>query len=362
MNKFCCKCGKTEDEEEIVEGFCLSCYKDEFPLIESFPEKQFNITSCKLCGDLMFNGKWKEIYTDTQSVVLEFLDEFISKAKKIKNTKRVLVGRFNDIPYDVASRQTITIIFEGSPKPEVPVYQQEVPLELIVNIGVCERCARHRRGYFESIVQIRSDKRDINENEQIEISKMINEKKEEMIDNRMAYVSKAVDQDRGGIDLYIGTEKFAKTLAHFLAEKLAASIEYSTKLKTMKDGKPVYQSTYCVRIPYFEVGDIVSYQNNPCQIMGINYGRVELYFLQTKDNKTLSLKESHPDFLQVLKKKDQFQKFIIVSIQESNITVMNTKTFENYDIDRKAIFVEHQDGDEILMVDLPEGLFECHKF
>ncbi|HUT81958.1 MAG TPA: NMD3-related protein [Candidatus Bathyarchaeia archaeon] len=362
MNKFCCKCGKTEEEEEIVEGFCLSCYKDEFPLIVSFPEKQFNITSCKICGDLMFNGKWKEVYDDTQSVVFEFLDSFITKAKIIKNAKKILVAGLKEIPYDVASKQMLTVIFEGSPKPEVPVYQQEVPLELVVNIGICERCAQHKRGYFESIVQIRSDKREIRDDEQITISKMIEIKKEEMIGHRMAYISKTVDQDRGGIDLYIGTEKFAKTLAHFLAEKLAASIEYSTKLKTMKDGKPIYQSTYCVRIPYFEIGDIVSYQNNPCQIMGINYGRVNLYFMQSKESKTLSMKESHPDFLQVIKKKDQFQKFILVSIQESNISVMNTITFENLDIDKNSIFAEHQDGDEILMVDLLEGLFECHKF
>ncbi len=361
MSKFCCKCGKTEDEEEIVEGFCLSCYKDEFPLIKSFPDKQFNITSCKLCGDLMFNGTWKEVYEDSKSVVLEFLDEFISKAKKIRNTKKVLVSGLEDVPYDVASKQNLSILFEGSPKPEVPVYQQEVPLEMIVNIGICERCARHKRGYFESIVQIRSDRRNITEDEQITISKMIQMKKDEMIGNRMAYVSKAVDQDKGGIDLYIGMEKFAKSLAQFLAEKLAASIEYSNKLKTQKDGKPVYQSTYCVRIPYFEIGDIISYQNNPCQIIRINHGRVELYFLQTKENKTLSLKESHPDYLQVIKKKDQCQKFIIVSIQETNVTVMNTVTFENYDIDKMAIFTNHNDGDEILMVELPEGLFECHK-
>ncbi len=360
MSQICCKCGKSEKEEPIVDGFCLSCYKDEFPLISSFYEKQFNLTACKLCGDFMYHGKWTEVHDDPKKIVLEFLGKFLNKTKKETDARVVLVGDFEEPSCDLASKQILKIIFEGTPNDKVPPYQQEYDLTLMVNIGVCDRCAKFTRGYFETIVQIRSDRRPINEEEQLQITNLIQQKKDSRAgENRMAYIAKVVDQAKGGIDLYVGSDKFAKTITSFLSENLAASIEYSTKLKSMKDGKPIYQSTYCIRMPYFELGDVVSYQNNACQIIGIKQGRVEIQNLKTRENKTLSIKNSHPDYVKVLKKKDQFQKYIVAAIQAPNASVMNTASYETVDIDINMIFENHQDGDEILMVELPDGLFEC---
>jgi nonsense-mediated mRNA decay protein 3 len=360
-NRFCCKCGKSEADEAIVEGFCLSCYKDEFPLIKSFPEKRLQLTSCKLCGDLLYHGKWREIFDDPIAVVHELINEFVKKTKKVKGTELVLVSEIEEPPMEIASKQSLQLVFEGTPNDNVPPYQQEVELDLVIDIGACDRCSKFARGYFESTIQIRSDRRNISEDEQLTISNLIEQKRIEQIGgNRMAYISKMVDKSKGGIDLYIGSESFAKTLANFLAENMAASLEYSTKLKSMKDGKPIYQSTYCVRIPYFEIGDVVAYQNTPHQVIGIKFGRVELFNLITHESKMLSHKESHPDYLAVLKKMDQLQNYIIMTIQPPNVSVMNSVSYETLDIDIKALYQKHQDGDEILMVDLPEGLFECH--
>jgi len=360
MGQICCKCGKNDTEEKIVEGFCLSCYALEFPLIISFPEKQLNITACKVCGDLMYHSKWRQVYDSPADIIHEILDGYIKKAKKAKGTKLMLVSDFGNPSNDVASKHPLKVIFEGSHNAEVPPYQQEMDLDLVINIGVCERCAKFNRGYFESIVQVRSDRRDINEVEQKFISELIKTKREESIGgNRMAYIAKFVDQTRGGIDLYIGSEHFAKSIAYFLAENLAASIDYSTKLKSVKDGKPVYLSTYCVRVPYFEVGDVVEYQHEPHQVIRFNFSRVEIFNLKTRDHKTLSHKESHPDYLKIIKKKVNLPKFIIMALQPPNVSLMNSVSFETIDIDSNFIFEDHADGDEIIMADLPNGLFEC---
>jgi nonsense-mediated mRNA decay protein 3 len=363
MPQICCKCGKSEEVEKVVNGFCLSCFTDEFPLVLSLPDKTFNLTTCKLCGDLMYHNNWREVHDTPKEIIHDFLDEFIGKMKTVKGTEAILVSDFYSPPHDAPSKQELLILFEGTPHEEVPPYQQEVTIEMIVNIGVCERCAKYTRGYFESIVQIRSPlERDIQKNEQLTISKLIQSVKQDNLEagNRMAYISKTVDQKRGGIDLYIGDEKFAKQLATKLADLLAAGLEYSTKLKSMKDGKPVYQSTYCVRLPLFEIGDIVSYQNRNYQVIAINLGRALLFDLETHEQKTLSKKESGPEKITIQKKKDQFQKFIILNIQEPNVSLMNTASYKTIDIDTDALFADHQEGDEIVMVELDEGLFECH--
>ncbi len=363
MSQICCKCGKSEEEEKIVDGFCLSCYKAEFPLITSFYEKKFNLTACKLCGDLMFHSKWHEVHDDPKETVLKILNEFLKKTKKETDAKVVLIEDFEEPSFDVASKQNLKILFEGTTNEQVPPYQQETNLDFIVNIGVCERCAKFTRGYFESIVQVRSDRRIINNDEQLMITKLVQEMKDKRAEtgDRMAYITKVVDQSKGGVDLYVGHEKFAKIIAASLADNLAASTEYSTKLKSHKDGKPIYQSSYCIRLPYFEISDVVSYLKNNYQIVGIRQGRAALMHLKTRELKTLAAKESHPDYLKVLKKKDQLKKFIIVALQSPNVSVMNEVTFETIDIDDSAIFKDHKDGDEILMVELPDGLFECKK-
>ncbi len=361
MRQICCKCGKSEDDEQIVDGFCLSCYKIEFPLITAFYEKQFNITACKLCGDLMYHSKWFEVFDEPKQTILEILSEFLDRTKTETKTRVVLIKDFEEPPVDTASKQTLKILFEGTPNELVPPYQQEVDLDLIINIGVCDRCAKFTRGYFESIVQIRSDRRAINEDEQLMITKLVQNMRDKRAEtsDRMAYIAKVVDQAKGGVDLYVGNEKFAKSIATTLADNLAASTEYSTKLKSHKDGKPVYQSTYCIRLPYFEIGDIVNYLNDSYQIVGIQDGRVTLMHLKTREIRTLSMKESHPDYLKVLKKKDQLRKFIVVALQPPNVSLMNKNSYETIDLDISALFNGHKDGDEILMVDLPEGLFEC---
>ena len=308
----------------------------------------------------MYHSKWRQVIDSPADIIHEILDGFVKKAKKAKGTKLMVVSDFGDPPFDIASKHLLKIIFEGSPNAEVPPYQQEMDLNLIINIGVCERCAKFNRGYFESIVQVRSDQRDINEDEQRFISELIKTKKEENFGgNRMAYIAKFEDQTRGGIDLYIGSENFAKNIAHYLAENLAASIEYSTKLKSVKDGKPVYLSTYCIRVPYFEVGDVVEYQHESHQIIRFVFGRIELFNLKTRDHKTLSHKESHPDNLIIIKKKVNLPKFIIMALQPPNVSLMNSGSFETIDINSQFIFEDHSDGDEIIMADLPNGLFEC---
>jgi len=361
MSQICCKCGKSEEEEQIVDGFCLSCYKTEFPLITSFYEKQFNLTACKLCGDLMYHNKWHESHDNPKQTVLKILDTFLRKTKKETDAKVVLIEDFEEPSFDVASKQTLKILFEGTANKQVPLYQQETDLDLIVNIGVCERCAKFTRGYFESIVQVRSDRRTINDAEQLLITELVQEMKDKRAEtgDRMAYISKVIDQSKGGVDLYVGNEKFAKNIAASLADNLAASTEYSTKLKSHKDGKPIYQSTYCIRLPYFEISDVVSYQNNNFQIVGIKNGRIAIMHLKTRETKTLSTRESHPDYLKVLKKKDQLWKYIVVALQPPNVSVMNEVSYETIDLDISVILEGHKDGDVILMVELPDGLFEC---
>ncbi|MBD3189955.1 MAG: hypothetical protein GF308_04905 [Candidatus Heimdallarchaeota archaeon] len=360
MAQICCLCGKSEEEEPIIDGFCLSCYAKEFPLIHSLPESSLKITVCKNCQDLKYKNEWIESTPDSKVVILQFLEEFFSQAKKVKGTEIIHIKDFFVPSLTSASKQEMTIIVEGTPKKEVPPYRETIEIPLIINVGVCTRCAQYTRGYFESIIQIRAEDRSITPMEQIEISALIEEKTyEELETNRMAYISKTVDQQRGGLDLYVGSDSFAKSLADFLATQLAASLEIARKLQSHKDGKALYRTTYCVRLPAFQIGDIILYQKDFYQILDIALGRVVLFDLKNQKTKTLSQKESRPETITVVQKKDQLKQFIILAIQPPNVSLMNAETFETIDIDQAYVLKEHQEGDEIQMVDLPEGLFEC---
>ncbi|TFF84828.1 hypothetical protein EU523_01115 [Candidatus Heimdallarchaeota archaeon] len=359
-NRFCCKCGKSESEEPIVQGFCLSCYAKEFPLVLKIPEKGLQLTTCKLCGDLAYHSKWKEVEDDSTSIIDDFLREYLEKVKTVSSTKVIAISNIEEPPFGVASKQEVVIIFEGSPNEEVPAYQQEIVLPIKINAGVCERCGKFTGGYYESIVQIRSDQRKIKEKEQMFISQIIEQKRNQSLkDNRMAYISKTVDQIRGGIDLYIGDKNFAKNLASEIASHFAASIEYSTKLKSVKDGKPIYYTTYCVRLPNFEIGDLVRYQKGLFQIQMINNGRATLYNLRTKESKTLSQKDSTPEKIELYKKKKNLQKYIIMSLQKTTVSLMNLQTYETINVPRSSLVDDHEEGQETLLIELSDGYFEC---
>ena len=92
--------------------------------------------------------------------------------------------------------------------------------------------------YFESILQLRPNKREI-----LDFVKKQIDKKEKV------FISKEINQ-KTGIDLYLTSNKFAITLGKLLKKRFKGTVKISKTLHTRHKqiGKLLYRVTVCFRL------------------------------------------------------------------------------------------------------------------
>ena len=124
---------------------------------------------------------------------------------------------------------------------------------------LCERCARARAGYFESVLQLRN-KKNTHFEEALKLA-------EDIIKGSDARVTKTVPQ-KDGTDLYLDEKKTAKTIGKRLysnyggEHKLTRSL-FSRKRDTQKN---IYRDTVLVRLSDIEPGDVILKANRPFRV------------------------------------------------------------------------------------------------
>lgn len=172
----CPKCG------EEFEGVCLNCTNlDELIWLDNFI-----VITCPKCGSFKLEGKWRTL--DFEDVV----DYLISKNVRIHpelEIKEILI-----------SYNPFTITFKGEiSKVDVEIVKQP---KLKILKETCTRCSRESGGYYESILQLRADKRKLEKEEIEKVNEIINEILRAEKDNQKAFITKIVER-KEGIDYYL---------------------------------------------------------------------------------------------------------------------------------------------------------------
>lgn len=117
---------------------------------------------------------------------------------------------------------------------------------------------RHAK-YFEGILQLRNPSEEL-----------------------LAYVYKTMDQDdqawisqakkvRGGIDLYLSSQKYLRKLGKKLKERFSGALKTSRKLFTIQKGtgKTLYRVNVLFRLYPFNAGDIIQMSGEAYKVLRI---------------------------------------------------------------------------------------------
>ncbi len=255
--KRCPVCGRAfEGKLEM----CPKCYSERRELVDL--ERVVVLIRCPRCGLYRMGGKWKEMeFKDALSnVIIDSMrihPEFGVKDIEIVPLTRGEVGRY-----------LIGIIgtLEGE------LIEKEKVVEVRIKGEVCERCCREAGGYYESVVQVRADGRDLEEDELEAVRNIIVRILDREKGNQKAFVSKIVER-REGFDFYFGDRNVGRKIARTIANELGGKIVESKKIHTRRDGKDVYRFTYAVRLPGYREGDIVEDGGKVCVVTNRRLGR-----------------------------------------------------------------------------------------
>ncbi|GEM_PF-39663 len=330
----CPVCGKP------MEGnleMCPECYaerKDIFWL-----DDIIELVKCPRCGFFKIKGKWKEISFEDALVdaiysSLRVLPEFEVEDVFVSPLTRGEVGRF-------------VVKLEGLL--DGKFVRAKKVVEVRVKREVCKRCSREAGGYYESIVQIRADDREISEEELEVVRNIIIRVLEREKENQKAFISKIVER-KEGIDYYFGDRNIGRKISRLIAEELGGKIIESKKIHTRRDGQDVYRFTYAVRLPAYRKGDVVEENGRICIVTSQRLGKA----VSLESGETINLRNP-----KLIARRGEVKESVVISCDEFVVEVLHPVTQEV--VQAKKPKAELKPGDLVFVVEHDESIYVIPK-
>ncbi|WP_457612240.1 60S ribosomal export protein NMD3 [Methanocaldococcus sp.] len=356
MRGMCYRCGAVD---ELIDGLCPLCYRQENPLIE-IPER-VEIEVCHMCGSY----KRKTWQTPKSEDPYEIVDEIVRWAIRdnIKSRGEVEVEIYPNISQLPGGKRSkliipVEIIARGKLPEEKEEREEKKKVEVHLKMVQCPRCSRFMSNYYEATLQVRAMNRYLTEEEREELDKFVREELYRRLKkDRMAFISKFIPQ-REGLDYQLGSVGAARAVAQRIKQKYGGKVtESATLVGVDSEGKDLYRVTVSVKIPEYRVGDIVEYKDKYHLVSAITESKVYLKTIDERREKIgipwhVAEKESR-----LIKKREELDKATVISTVPK-LMAMDDKTYEVYEFDSN---LEVKEGDKVKILKRDDRVYLVEK-
>jgi len=329
----CYQCGKPA----VLDGLCADCYDKEHPLIEV--KSPLTLLSCKRCGSVKIPGGWRKLSPEES----ESNDLWLRQVDLLLDTEiKPLVPEI-DIEIEEENRldRVLYIILRvlGKSHDTLPPHEEQYNIEVRFSYGTCDTCGMQSGGYYEATLQIRADGRQLTEEEEDDIVRIVTEMTvaEYGVDQK-AFVTK-VSTDKYGINFQLGSEHLCRSIADVLESRYLAQRKQNYKLVGQdKGGKDKFRITILIRLNRFGIGDFVNVLENPCQVMAMSKSGLTCYDLVQRQRFTINPKSSKWRTLEYLASKNDRREFMVTThVYGQPVQLMDSVTFEITEIDESLL-------------------------
>lgn len=250
---FCVECGA---EGPVYEGLCAKCFPKKHPVVT--PIEILDIDRCTSCGSFRLRSGWSKM--DRDLALPQLLREAMPALPPYERVGFTQVAREED-----ANNLALTVKAVGRFQDLAPV--QSFHLRVRIKPSLCDPCQRQRGRYYEGILQVRGDDRELANREVRAVQTFVGARVDRSGDAD-AFVSR-IEEVHGGIDFYVSTNSLAKGLARDLAAAFGGTVSASPKLYGQRQGKEVYRVTALVRLPAFRKGDVVRHKGALAEVTSV---------------------------------------------------------------------------------------------
>ncbi len=312
----CLRCGK---REQFADNLCENCILETITPVEVKPV--VHGTVCPSCNRILHHRSWEECPGNLPDAVLRIAADSLTFMEGLKNP---------DIELSVDSSDSNTFRVSGKVRTNYKglLIEQEIGVEVRISNVLCTFCSRKSGNYFEAIIQIRG------------LDGFTREEVDRILEGIRNSVASAYRKDpnvfitreeevRGGWDLYMGDNSFAKQLSQKLHDTYGGETKLSSSLFGRKDGRDVYRYTYLVRFPGFLQGDYLIREGEPLKIEKIARV-VKVRSLRTGREENLNMHEAMS--LRKLRKADVEMELIIVSRSGDEVQVLHPTSFRTVEM------------------------------
>lgn len=342
---FCPRCGS--EDQELYKGICTSCFVKEAKII-SIPQ-DLEVTICAHCSSLLKGIKWEDSeLSEEELVTLAVMGNYETPSY------------VQDLELSVEILTIRGSIYECIIHAEGNVMGTRIIEEHSTNVkikkGACPDCSKYASGYFESVIQIRADKRFPSPKELQTIDQIIRAKISSLsVKNRMAYVSD-VSVIKEGVDYYIGSYKAARKLTTAIKDLMGGVVQESPRLvgRDKSRGKDLYRIWISIRLPNFQKDDFIEYENRKGQIKGFDGKKIILNDL-IESQSVWSVLWKEYNKIKVVARSSDIKTTSVTSKTPKTIQILDPDTYQPVDININDETSDLEIGDEVKVVEI-EGI------
>jgi len=201
--------------------------------------KPIIITYCS-CKKYLERNRWKP-YKSLKGVIARKIRAQLPRAKP----------SFRSVEFPEKPKQKV------ENKIIAKVKGKEYVVKVILKLSKCKLCEKEGSDYYEAILQVRSSNIGV-----LERSVEFLKKRVENLRHKGVFINK-VKRLADGYDLYMTNKRVAQALGRELCETYGGIFKASPHLysRSRQTSKNIYRVNVFVRLPGFEKGDIILYDN-----------------------------------------------------------------------------------------------------
>lgn len=304
------------------------------------------VLACKKCGSVKVPGGWKKIaigemnaeeLADAQMDII--LEQEIKLFHKGITLSLEEVKKLDRVTH-------IIVTATGQSHESIPPHDEEHPVEIRFSYGTCDTCGMMSGGYYEAILQMRADGREISDDEKKELTKRVTETTVARYKSDDKAFVTMIDDNKFGIDYYIGSEHLGKELADdFESQYIAERKENYKLVGEDKTGKKKYRITILIRLPRFSIGDFLLVSEQPCQVLAMGRGNLTCYNLIRRERFTINPKNPKWRTIQFLAPIADRREFMVVThVFGQPVQIMDSVNFDVSEVEESAFDSEITSG------------------
>lgn len=344
---FCVECGSTD--KKMVGNICIDCFLKDFQMIEI--PKRIEVQICSHCNSKLDQGKWSEENIPEEEIIYRALERNIQISDEVSN--EIINLEIDQMKGTIASCYVEAI-------GEVYGEQLEETHDCEVKIlkTVCPTCSKLQAGYYEAVIQFRADKREIKIEEYAKADEIVERTLiKQSKKDKLAYCPQ-IAKLKEGYDYYIGSLKSAKKVAEALKDEFGGIIKESPRLisEDKSTGKGLYRIWISIRIPEFEIGDFIKYENKISHVKDIDKNRIICIDIEN-DNKQFTVPLKNMENIELVKKEDEIKTTTIIAKSPKMIQILDPSDYSAVDLEMKAGFEDCSIGDEIKLIKIDNYIY-----
>ncbi len=343
---FCPECGSTD--KKMVGDICIDCFLKDFQMIEL--PKRIEVQICSHCNSKLEEGKWSDEFLPEEEIIYRALERNIKVADEVSN-------EIINLEIDQMKGTLAECYVEVTGEVEGTQIEETHDTEVKILKTVCPSCSKIQSGYYESVVQFRADNREIKPEEYAKADEIVERTlQKQSKSDKLAYCPQRAKL-KEGYDYYIGSFKSGNKVAEALKEEFGGVMKESPRLisEDKSTGKGLYRVWISIRIPEFEIGDFIKFENKILYVHSI--GKNSIVGEEISTNKKHNIPMKNMDDIELVKKADEIETTTVISKSPQIMQILDPIDYSAVDLDMKEEYGKYNVGDEVKLIRLDNYIY-----